>query len=94
MSDRESPLVMVDAIVERNDKLLLVKKKKEPFRGYLSFAGGKVDISEKVEDAVKRELQEETSLEIELKDILGAYSDPARDTRGTQNKCYIHSENN
>jgi 8-oxo-dGTP diphosphatase len=79
MSDRESPLVMVDAIVERND-MLLVKRKKEPFRGYLSFPDGH---RRKGEDSVKRELREETSLEIELKDILGAYSDPARDTKGT-----------
>ena len=82
MSDKESPSVMVDAIVERDDKLLLVKRKKDPFKGSLIFPGGKVDIGEKVEDAVKRELREETSLEIELTDILGVYSDPARDPRG------------
>ena len=82
MSDRESSSVMVDAIVERDDKLLLVKRKKDPFKGSLSFPGGKVDRGEKVEDAVKRELREETSLEIELTDILGVYSDPARDPRG------------
>lgn len=82
MSDRESSSVMVDAIVERDDKLLLVKRKKDPFKGSLSFPGDKVDIGEKVEDAVKRELREETSLEIELTDILGVYSDPARDPRG------------
>jgi 8-oxo-dGTP diphosphatase len=82
MSDKESPSVMVDAIVERDDKLLLVKRKKDPFKGSLSFPGGKVDIGEKVEDAVKRELREETSLEIKLTDILGVYSDPARDPRG------------
>ena len=94
---------MVDAIVERDDKLLLVKRKKDPFKGSLSFPGGKVDIGEKVEDAVKRELREETSLEIELTDILGVYSDPARDPRGHRIsvtfiariiRCYVHSENN
>jgi 8-oxo-dGTP diphosphatase len=82
MSDKESPLVMVDAIVESNDKLLLVKRKKDPFKGFLSFPGGNVDLGEKVEDAVKRELREETSLDIEPTDILGVYSDPSRDPRG------------
>ena len=52
MSDRESSSVMVDAIVERDDKLLLVKRKKDPFKGSLSFPGGKVDIGEKVEDCL------------------------------------------
>ena len=39
MSDRESPLVMVDAIVERNDKLLLVKRKKSHLEDILAFLG-------------------------------------------------------
>jgi 8-oxo-dGTP diphosphatase len=82
MSDKESPSVMVGAIVERNDKLLLVKRKKDPFKGFLSFPGGKVDLGEKVEDAIKRELREETNLDVEPTDILGVYSDPSRDPRG------------
>ena len=87
MSDKESPSVMVDAIVERNDKLLLVKRKKDPFKGSLSFPGGKVDEGERVEDALKRELNEETNLDIEPIDILGVYSDPSRDPRG--HRIYI-----
>ena len=82
MSDKKSPSIMVDAIVERDDKLLLVRRRKDPFKGCLSFPGGKVDEGEKVEDALKRELNEETSLDIEPTDILGVYSDPSRDPRG------------
>jgi 8-oxo-dGTP diphosphatase len=82
MSDKESPSVMVDAIIEKNDELLLVKRRKDPFKGVLSFPGGKVDLGERVEDAVKRELREETNLDIEPTDILGVYSDPSRDPRG------------
>jgi ADP-ribose pyrophosphatase YjhB (NUDIX family) len=37
---------------------------------------------EKVEDAAKREVREETSLDVDLIDILGVYSDPVRDPRG------------
>ena len=73
---------MVDGIVERDDKLLLVRRKKDPFKGSLSFPGGKVDEGEKVEDALKRELKEETNFDIEPTDILGVYSDPSRDPRG------------
>ena len=91
MSDKESPSVMVDAIVERDDKLLSVKRKKDPFKGVLSFPGGKVDLGEKVEDAMKRELREETNLAIEPTDILVVYSDPSRDTRG-HNIYYIYCE--
>ena len=82
MSEKESPSVMVDAVVIENEKLLLVTRKKDPFKGFLTFPGGKVDEGEKVEDAVKRELREETSLDIEPTDILGVYSDPSRNPRG------------
>jgi 8-oxo-dGTP diphosphatase len=61
------------SIVERNDKLLLVKRKKDPFKGLLSFPGGKVDLGEKVEDAVKRDLWEETNLDIEPTDTIRFY---------------------
>jgi NUDIX domain len=37
---------------------------------------------ERVEDGLKRELKEETNLDVEPKDILGVYSDPSRDPRG------------
>ena len=73
---------MVDGIIERDDKLLLARRKKDPFKGSLSFPGGKVDEGEKVEDALKRELKEETNFDIEPTDILGVYSDPSRDPRG------------
>jgi ADP-ribose pyrophosphatase YjhB (NUDIX family) len=44
--------------------------------------GGFVNEGERVEDAAKREIKEETSLDIELIDILGVYSEPERDPRG------------
>jgi 8-oxo-dGTP diphosphatase len=59
-----------------------VKRKKDPFKGGWSFPGGKVNAGEKVEDAFKRELFEETGLVIFPTDILGVYSDRARDPRG------------
>jgi len=48
----------------------------------LALPGGFVNEGEKVEDAAKREVKEETSIDIYLTDILGVYSDPNRDPRG------------
>jgi 8-oxo-dGTP diphosphatase len=78
----KNPTPTVDAIIQKNSQILLVKRKKEPFKGYLVLPGGFVNEGERVEDAVKREIKEETSLNIELIDILGVYSEPERDPRG------------
>lgn len=41
-----------------------------------------MEYNEKVEDAVIREVYEETGLKTKIKDIIGVYSDPKRDPRG------------
>jgi 8-oxo-dGTP diphosphatase len=77
-----NPTPTVDTIIQRDSRILLVKRKNDPFKGYLVLPGGFVNEGERVEDAAKREVKEETSLNIELLDILGVYSDPTRDPRG------------
>ncbi len=76
------PAIAVDVIVERDDHLLVVLRKKDPFKGSLAIPGGFMNEGERVEDAATRELLEETNLNIELIDILGVYSAPNRDPRG------------
>ena len=78
----KNPIPTVDVIIQMDSRILLVKRKKEPFREYLAIPGGFVNEGETVEDAAKREVKEEISLDIELIDILGVYSDPKRDPRG------------
>lgn len=78
----KNPIPTVDAIIQLDSQILLVKRKNQPFRGYMAIPGGFVNEGETVEDAVRREVREETSLDIELVDILGVYSDPKRDPRG------------
>ncbi len=80
--EHKNPIPTVDVIIQMDSRILLVKRKNEPFRGYLAIPGGFVNEGETVEDAAKREVKEETSLDIELIDILGVYSDPKRDPRG------------
>ena len=77
-----NPIPAVDAIIQSDSEILLVKRKHAPFKGYLALPGGFVNEGESVEEAAKREIKEETSLDIDLVDILGVYSDPNRDPRG------------
>lgn len=84
------PSVTVDVAVlakearEKQAKLLLIKRKREPYQGAWALPGGFVDEMEPLEDAAKRELQEETSLGGDRCDLwqVGAFGDPGRDPRG------------
>jgi DNA polymerase len=62
------------AIIEfPNDKILLIKRGTQVFHGYWALPGGKVEAGETVEDAVIREIKEETGLEIEIIAKIGEY---------------------
>ena len=58
-------------IVNENNELLLQLRAKAPEREYWSIPGGKVEMFEKMEDAIKREVLEETGVEVEIIDLLG-----------------------
>jgi 8-oxo-dGTP diphosphatase len=77
-----NPIPTVDVIIEQNSRILMIRRKNDPYKGCLALPGGFVDEGEKIEDAAIREANEETSLNIHLVDILGVYSDPKRDLRG------------
>jgi mutator protein MutT len=71
----------VDAILQKGSGVLMIRRKKDPFKGKLALPGGFVNEGETAEDAVRREMREEVSLEVEPIDILGVYSNPGRDPR-------------
>ncbi|WP_184220600.1 NUDIX hydrolase [Paenochrobactrum gallinarii] len=57
-----SPIEGVSVICRREERFLLVKRGKEPKKGWLAFPGGSVEQGETPEQAALRELQEETAL--------------------------------
>ena len=80
-----NPVPTIDIILSENsnsDKILIIKRKKDPFKDYFSLPGGFVNEGENVEDAVRREAEEELLVKVEPINILGVYSDPNRDPRG------------
>jgi 8-oxo-dGTP diphosphatase len=77
-----NPIPTVDVIIEQNSRILMIRRKNDPYKGCLALPGGFVDEGERIEDAARREANEETSLNVHLVDILGVYSDPQRDPRG------------
>ncbi|TES92172.1 MAG: NUDIX hydrolase [Candidatus Cloacimonadota bacterium] len=70
----------VDCIIDIDGKVVLIKRKNPPF-GW-ALPGGFVDEGETVEDAVRREVREETNLSLENLKQFHIYSDHRRDPRG------------
>ena len=73
MSGSENISIGVGAVVFRNDEVLVIKRAKPPFEGHWSIPGGGLENGETVKDAVKREVREETGLEIEIIALLDVF---------------------
>lgn len=58
-------------ILNNNEEVLLQKRNKSPEKGYWSIPGGKVEMFETFHQAIKREVKEETDVEIEIIELLG-----------------------
>ncbi|MFH1248627.1 MAG: NUDIX hydrolase [archaeon] len=79
----KNPGSTVDIIVEREGKILLVKRKNPPYKGMWAIPGGFIEYGkETLEQAAKRELKEETCLDALKLELMGVYSEPKRDPRG------------
>lgn len=77
-----------DCVIVFDGKVLMLKRSISPYESYWVLPGGHVESNEKVEDALKREVMEETNIRIsdDFK-IINVYSDPERDPRGRTISC-------
>ncbi|ACP34244.1 NUDIX hydrolase [Sulfolobus islandicus L.S.2.15] len=66
----DRPLVAVGCLIVEENKVLLVKRKNPPNAGLWAIPGGKVEYGETLEDALKREMREETGLEVAVSNII------------------------
>lgn len=61
----------VSGLVVRDGKVLLIRRRNEPFRDHWSLPGGGVEPGEHLRDAVRREVFEETGLHVDVGNIAG-----------------------
>jgi 8-oxo-dGTP diphosphatase len=76
------PIPTVDGVLIKEDKILLVKRGREPFKDTWALPGGFLEVTETAESGVLRELREETGIKAEVDRLIGVYSKPGRDPRG------------
>lgn len=79
------PAVTIDCVVFGFDgkelKVLLIERGQDPYKGMWAFPGGFLRMDETAEECARRELKEETGLELTKVRELGTFSDITRDPR-------------
>lgn len=83
MAMPKTPLLTTDCVIcDRHGRVLLIRRRNEPFKGAYALPGGFVDVGETVEAASRREVFEEAGVRVGELRLVGVYSDPRRDPRG------------
>jgi ADP-ribose pyrophosphatase YjhB (NUDIX family) len=68
------PIASVEAAIVVDDAFLFLKRKNHPAKGQWWFAGGRIHKNESFEETLFREVEEETSLEINSYEFINVYS--------------------
>ncbi|MEK7543772.1 MAG: NUDIX hydrolase [Patescibacteria group bacterium] len=85
--------VSIDAVIIKNNNILLIQRGVEPNKGFWGTPGGYVSWDESTEETVKREVKEETGLEVTETKLIGVYSSPARHPKQVINLVYLTKVN-
>jgi len=78
----DRPFVGVGAVIVREGKVLLVRRKHEPLAGQWSLPGGAVEVGETLEACLVREMLEETGLEVSVGPVIEVLDRITRDDEG------------
>ena len=85
----QSPVVAVGGIIRDGEKVLLVRRGQEPLLGQWSIPGGAVEVGEKLPEALRREILEETGLVVRVGGIVEVLDRIIRDEQGRVRYHYV-----
>ncbi len=76
-------------MIFEDGKILLVERGKEPLKGYWSIPGGIVETGEKLEEGIRREVAEETGLDVEPYSMFEIFERIIPDAEGKPEYHYV-----
>jgi 8-oxo-dGTP diphosphatase len=79
----------VGAIILDRNRVLLVERGREPLKGYWSLPGGVLETGERLEDGIRREVREETGLEIRIVKVVEIFERIMRDQEHKTEYHYV-----
>jgi 8-oxo-dGTP diphosphatase len=83
------PIVGVGALIFQRDRILMAQRGKEPLKHWWSLPGGALELGESLADGVRREVREETGLEIRPLGVLEIFERIMRDATGAPEYHYV-----
>ncbi|HEY5064234.1 MAG TPA: NUDIX hydrolase [Xanthobacteraceae bacterium] len=83
------PYLAVSAAIFRDGRVLIVRRARPPAHGIYTLPGGGVELGETLEEAVTREVREETALEIAPVGLAGYRQAIARDAKGDIERHFV-----
>jgi 8-oxo-dGTP diphosphatase len=85
----QRPILGVGALIFNGDSILLIERGREPLKGFWSLPGGAVETGERLEDAVVREVFEETGLRVAPQRVALIFERIMRDEHGSAEYHYL-----
>jgi len=79
----------VGAIILERDRVLLVERGNPPLQGYWSLPGGVLEVGETLEEGIRREVLEETGLEVRPRGVVEIFERIMRDDTGRPEYHYV-----
>lgn len=86
----DAPIVGVGAVVVDQGRVLLVQRGREPSKGKWSLPGGMLELGESLEEGVRREVAEETGLEVKAIELVELIDRVLRETGAEGERVRYH----